>query len=289
MQSTNDWRHLRVPLSDGRVLGYAECGEPDGIPLFYFHGGLSSRLDIAYAASTCKDKGIRLIAPDRPGIGTSENKPGRSLLDWPADVAYLAQQLGLTKFSVLGWSLGGPYSLACAYSIPHMIHRAGTVGCIAPLSWAGSLSGLGLLADRLLIACTRVAPYLVPAMLHLSKMLPARTVKECLLKELKSPADVEIVKALSVSDATDFFREALRPGVEGTVDDYRTISFDWPFSIEKIQAPVNLWHGEEDTIVPISHGRYLQEHIPAAKLTVVPNEGHFLLHRHISDVLQALV
>ena len=31
-------------LRDGRLLGYAEYGDPDGKPLFYFHGSPGSRL-----------------------------------------------------------------------------------------------------------------------------------------------------------------------------------------------------------------------------------------------------
>jgi pimeloyl-ACP methyl ester carboxylesterase len=209
-------------------------------------------------------------------------------LDWPRDVASLAQQLDLKRFSVLGWSLGGPYSLACAYVLPEMVIRSATVGCVAPLSWQGSLDGLGLRADKLLIQSCRYAPYMVPLLLNLSKLLPAQTVKDCLVNELKSEADKAIVQSLSLADATDFFLEALRPGVDGTVDDYKSISFDWAFEPKDIQIPVHLWHGAEDRIVSLSHANYLEARIPNAKLTVVPQQGHFLLHKHLREVLQSL-
>lgn len=284
-----DWRHSYITLPSGRKLGYAECGSSTGKPLIYFHGGLSSRLDISFASELCRDHHVRLVAPDRPGIGTSEQAHNRSLLDWPNDVVALADYLGLDRFPVLGWSLGGPYALACAYALPERVTLAGTVGCIAPLPWQENLSDLGLFADRLLISLTRSAPMLVPPLLQLSKFIPAGIVKDLLISELRAEGDREIVRAMSVEDATDFFREALRQGVDGTVDDYRTISFDWPFSVEDIIVQVHLWHGEEDIIVPPKHGTYLEQHLPSAVLHVIAKQGHFLLHKHLKDVLQVLV
>ena len=34
----------QIKLRDGRLLGYAEFGDPDGKPILYFHGAYSSRL-----------------------------------------------------------------------------------------------------------------------------------------------------------------------------------------------------------------------------------------------------
>jgi pimeloyl-ACP methyl ester carboxylesterase len=50
------------------------------------------------------------IAPDRPGLGLSDLKRGRKILDWPADVIELADALQIARFAVVGISGGGPYS-----------------------------------------------------------------------------------------------------------------------------------------------------------------------------------
>ena len=70
-----------IRLKDGRTLGYAQYGDPKGKTILYFLGGISSRLDIAFAAKYCSERNIRLIAPDRPGTGISSPRPNRSLLD----------------------------------------------------------------------------------------------------------------------------------------------------------------------------------------------------------------
>src|SRR5688572_7771596 len=102
-----------VRLRDGRTLAYAEYGTPQGRPLFWFHGTPGSRLQyIEFPESA--DLGLRVIAVDRPGCGLSDRKAGRTVAEWPADVAELADALGVDRYYVAGASGGGPYSLACA-------------------------------------------------------------------------------------------------------------------------------------------------------------------------------
>src|SRR3954453_12685143 len=64
-----------IRLRDGRTLGFAEYGDPGGMPVICNHGGLSSRLDVAPAHESAKQHRLRLLAPDRPGIGLSSRKP----------------------------------------------------------------------------------------------------------------------------------------------------------------------------------------------------------------------
>ena len=48
-----------LTLSDGRTLGFAEWGDPDGKPVFYFYGSSSSRLEHPPFESSLI--GVRLI------------------------------------------------------------------------------------------------------------------------------------------------------------------------------------------------------------------------------------
>src|SRR5512138_342902 len=97
----------QIQLHDGRKLGYSEFGDPFGFPIINNHGGLVCRLDISPADEIAKELGVRIISPDRPGIGLSDLKVERTLLDWTDDVRHLADQLRLRQFGVIGWSMGG--------------------------------------------------------------------------------------------------------------------------------------------------------------------------------------
>ena len=114
-----------LTLPDKRQLAYAEYGDPNGYPVFYFHGGGTSRLEpLLLGDEVFIRLGLRLVAPDRPGIGQSDFQPNRGFSDWTKDVTFLADTLGLDKFSVLGVSSGGGYTAACAAKIPHRLHSA---------------------------------------------------------------------------------------------------------------------------------------------------------------------
>jgi pimeloyl-ACP methyl ester carboxylesterase len=124
-------------LGDGRRLGYAQYGRPDGQPLFYFHGHPGSRLEARFASQAAAEAGLRVIALDRPGYGLSDFLPGRVITGWPADVAEAAGLLGIGQFSVAGASGGGPYALACAWRQPGRVIQAAVISGVGPYQVPG--------------------------------------------------------------------------------------------------------------------------------------------------------
>src|SRR3954452_15297076 len=56
-----------LELDDGRALGYAEYGQPDGAPIVYLHGMPGSRLDPAALDEEYRQLGARVVALERPG------------------------------------------------------------------------------------------------------------------------------------------------------------------------------------------------------------------------------
>ena len=83
-------------LSDGRELAYDEYGDPQGHPTCYFHGGPGSRLEGALFHEGGLKHSLRIMAVDRPGMGGSDFLPGRTMLDFPKDVAALGEHLSKT-------------------------------------------------------------------------------------------------------------------------------------------------------------------------------------------------
>ena len=64
------------------------------------------------------------------------------LLDWPDDVAQLANALKIDKFAVIGVSGGGPYMLACAYKMPERITSATTISGMGPTDDPDAIKGM---------------------------------------------------------------------------------------------------------------------------------------------------
>ncbi|MFF0148154.1 alpha/beta fold hydrolase [Amycolatopsis sulphurea] len=101
-------------LADGREVAWGEFGDPTSPVVFWLHGLGNCRVSGKGMHALASDAGVRIIAPDRPGIGLSSPQPGRRILDYPADLTALADHFGLEQYQVLGISGGGPFALACA-------------------------------------------------------------------------------------------------------------------------------------------------------------------------------
>jgi len=276
-----------VTLPDGRVLAYEEYGDPTGFPVLSAHGGLSSRLDAAPAHEAALAKGIRLISPDRPGIGLSTYQAGRRLVDWPADVAQLTAALGIGRFAVMGWSAGGPYAAICAAKMGDRVTAAALLSSAVPLDLYGTTRGLTV-EDRALVFLTRRTPWLASALMKISIVNAnnARLFRAAM--RTFPPADRTVLTEWGPPDhALAFVREAVRQGTEGCVQDYRIFGAPWGFSLEEIRVPVQIWEGADDRTGPPGYRAFLKRHIPQASVTVVPGEGHLSLLAHQAPAIFA--
>jgi len=126
-----------LTLANGLKLGYAEYGDPRGEVAFYFHGWPSSRIQGSLFDAAAKQHGVRLICPDRPGIGLSDFQPGRTLFDWPETLTQLASHIGADNYHVIGWSGGGPYVLVTALMLPKRLLSASIICGAPPLKFLG--------------------------------------------------------------------------------------------------------------------------------------------------------
>jgi pimeloyl-ACP methyl ester carboxylesterase len=269
-----------VTLPDGRELAYEEYGDPAGEPVLSFHGGLSSRLDAAPAHQAALDLGVRLLSPDRPGIGRSTFQPGRRLLDWPADVAAMTDALGIDRFAVMGWSCGGPYAAVCGARMSDRVTAVGLLSSAVPLELVGTTKGLAR-DDRLLLFLVRWAPRLAAALLRVTI---GQATERRLYREIRRSFPAVDRAALeergSIGDAVAFVKESMRQGAQGCLQDYRVFGSPWGFDLSEVTVPVQIWEGEEDNTGPPEYRELLLRHLPRAQLSLVPGEGHLSLLQH---------
>ena len=110
-----------LKLTDGRRLACAEFGDPNGLPVIALHGTPGSRLMYAVANTAAWERGIRLIAPDRPGYGLSDCRQSDSLVSAVEDLRIVADAYELERFAVIGVSGGAPYAVAVAAAMPDRV------------------------------------------------------------------------------------------------------------------------------------------------------------------------
>jgi pimeloyl-ACP methyl ester carboxylesterase len=289
MQTTMTGKTIRLP--DGRQLSYAEYGDPDGMPLLFFHGSPGSRLQAKVFDSTARDVGVRMVAPERPGHGLSDFQPKRSILDWAHDVEVLADRLQLDRFAAMGISGGGPYVAATAYQLPERVTKAAFVSPAGPLTFPDATTGM-LPSNRLLFRLARRAPWVVNLMLQnvARSMNKPERVRKALSNRRVPAVDIVVLQDDEVwNTLLADSREAFRTGTRGVTWDLVLCARPWGFRLEEIQVPTYLWHGEADVNAPVSMGRAIARAIPHCQATFVPGEGHLsLASKHMDEILRSL-
>jgi pimeloyl-ACP methyl ester carboxylesterase len=280
-----------ILLRDGRTLGYAQFGDPDGAPVVFLHGWCGSRLtrhpDDALTASLR----TRLITVDRPGVGLSDRKRGRRLLDWPDDLAELLDQLSIQRFALIAHSGGGPHALACGVRMADRISRIGVVSGFAPMHRPGATDGM-LVDMRRAVPLLGHAPWLAGPML--------RSLPDAYRRDPQAAWEAQFGRDLPPADRAELAQpavrdnilaaavEALRSGGQGVADELPLfLGRRWGFDPAEVRLPTSLWYGQVDVVAPIQMGRFLASVIPQAQLIEYPNEGHMVYVSHWPDILRA--
>ena len=268
-------------------IGISEFGDPNGEPVFYFHGFPGSRYDgnLFEFNNSGKASNTRIIGIDRPGIGISDFQPDRTLLDWPTTVISIADNLNLEKFSILGISGGGPYALACAYAIPERLHSVSIISGMGPFTYKESMIGKAMLIPKQIEPIRRLIAWGIMA----GAMKNPEKLKANIIKTLPQ-ADIEYLFLPGKTDLLiEIFKESFRQGLKGYLFEAKLYRRNWEFGIPDIKTNVSLWHGTIDRNVSIDLARRIASEIPNCKSTFVENEGHFsLTGKYLITILKEL-
>ncbi|SHG30901.1 alpha/beta fold hydrolase [Flagellimonas flava] len=284
----------QMTLSDRKVLSYAIYGDPHGIPVFYFHGGQESRLSSAFMDSTAARLGVRIIAPERPGVGRSSFQEGRTFLDYPKDIEQLADHLNIDTFSIFGLSGGSPHVLACAHKLDHRLNKVAIVSGTAPHDYKGKLKGMWFPIKLIhWFAKSEKDKNLRGFIANDYKTLdqkPHRRLRQ--LQRFLPKPDRKLLKA-EPEYGIEFIkgsREAYRQGIDAVVQEWKLYVRDWGFKLHEIETPISLWYGDRDKMTPKYRGLHLNKALPNSELILLEDEGHFsLIRNHLGDILKGLM
>ncbi|WP_455201106.1 alpha/beta fold hydrolase [Kaarinaea lacus] len=267
-------------LPDGRQLGYCIAGAEQGEPVFSFHGLPGSRIESYLLDSAATKLNIRIVTPDRPGYGLSSIQANRTLLAWSDDVTHLADTLGFQTFSTIGISGGAPCALSCAYRIPQRIKRTGIVCGLGPIFATGLSNHMRWFVNAGFILARHYPQALkithgLPVM-ALAKTSPALMLD--IIAMVNGGPDKQVLQHAEVRDMLILnIQEAFRQGTAGAVQDMQLYSRDWGFPLQDIPVHVDIWHGDLDKVVPISHSQYLHDQLRDSTFNTVHGQAHFSL------------
>jgi pimeloyl-ACP methyl ester carboxylesterase len=279
-----------LTLPDGRTLGYAEWGDLDGTPIFSLHGTPGCRLNRHPSNDAMAATGAHVITYDRPGYGASDRHRGRVVNDCVADVAALADSLGLDTFAVTGGSGGGPHSLAVAAGLADRVTRAGCVVGVAPYDVLGDAWLEGMDPENVKEFGWALAgeDVLEVELSRTAEAMKQRIAEDpaTLLGGFEIPAEDRAILARPDIAAvmTEAINECVRNGIWGWADDDLAFTKPWGFDPASISVPTAIWWGSKDVMVPPGHGTWLARTVPAA-ITRIDDSGHLADPDHHMQLL----
>lgn len=268
----------KLTLSNGRILAYEEYGDPSGHPIFYAHGGPGSRYEGVLFHQEAKNQNLRLICPDRPGMGESSYLENRSLLDYPKDICILADHLMIDRFGVLGWSGGGAHTIACAYEIPERLTCC--ISCSGYTNFSELPNAIEFLPSKADQIAARLSQkgslffqlffYLLYINVRYFPKLYFDTLYKSVCQEDREILEDSQLRALFLMDQ----KEAIKQKGKGVAMDSAVHYVDWGFKLKDISKRVVVFHGTEDTIVPYQYAQNLKQKIPDCTLYTLNKDGH---------------
>ncbi len=283
-----------IKLHDGRTLGYFEFGSPNGKPVFYFHGGgVGSGIYAKSISLHAAKYNIRLISPDRPGIGISDPQNGRTLSDWSKDVLQLADALELPTFSILSQSAGSAYAFACMRMYPGRVIKSSIVSGLYPMHDKSLRKGLPPASRFMVNMLVKSPDWVIKKMLAGTKAQidkdPAAVRMK--LKKKALPVEGKIFEDSSFMNVyLESIKHANKQGTEAIAADFQICFADWGFGLSEIKNKVHIWHGEKDTSAPVLLAKRNEQLLANCSAVYFPDDTHMsVLHRHIDEILSTFI
>jgi pimeloyl-ACP methyl ester carboxylesterase len=264
----------------GRKLEVREYGDDAGHPVVFFHGLIGSHYQASYIADQARERGLRIIAPNRPGVGASEFVERKSPLEAVDDIEDVAAALGLFEFSVIGISGGTPYALATLLRLGSRIRTVTLISGMGPMRLPGALEGMDR-RRRLILAVGSRYPQVARRRLR-TELVRFRADPDRFLRRLIATWSVSDRQLFKRKEVYDLFMKDLHQvftegrGPESLAQElilYR----NYGFSLKDLPAyrRITLWQGLDDNIVPPAMAWQLIQALPNREAHFVPG-GHFV-------------
>ncbi len=269
---------IRTP--DGRELEVARLGTEGGVPVVFHHGSPGSCATALSLEAMGLSHGLDILTSSRAGYGHSSARPGRDVAAVVSDVAALRAHFGVGDYVAVGWSGGGPHALACASLDEHCrgaISLAGVAPIDADFDWTEGMAPENV--EEFILAREGGAAYVAHMQATAEQFARASAMSIVdLFGELLSDVDRAALEPQAAREIlAQSCREAFARSAEGYIDDDRAFFAAWGFDLGSISRPVQIWYGDNDLMVPASHGAWLARAIPTASAVHLPADGHLSL------------
>ncbi|MFK7811949.1 MAG: alpha/beta fold hydrolase [Maribacter sp.] len=238
--------------------------------------------------SNLVDKGYQVIRYDHRGTGLStskekwKKKKAYSLNDMAGDAVSILDTLKIEKAHVVGISMGGMIAQIMAIENPKRT-----------VSLTSIMSSADVMDSELPPMSNEIVPKMISAILKhgffgSKKGQIKRQIiqKRILMGKATGEIDIETMAKTSLYNLkkrNGYNLMSARHHYEAILNSKSRYE-----SLRKLQIPTLIIHGEEDPVMPISHGKKMVRAIPAADSLWVKNMGHDLPEKALKKIVDKM-
>ncbi|KAL9643942.1 hypothetical protein ABK040_005411 [Willaertia magna] len=254
-----------IKIDENNEIAYQEIGDKSGYPVLQLHptpGALTFRHPQEEAL--VKKHGIRLIRFDRPGIGQSkstqlsETTSMKDLLD--KSINALVKELKLSTYSVIGYQMGGPYTLSLLQS-NQPIDSAVLISTELPLKYQQDNRASLCYSKRLLLESLRLFGPAVTKFQRATWKTIMQTIdpirftsiyQNPCLNEVSYENVDEPLRTILQESSIDTFRQGSTASFDEVIRLYRDWGFNPVTTTKQFKGKVLFLHGKNDRVNPLS-------------------------------------
>lgn len=268
----------QLELSNKESINYLDSGNGDVLVLL--HGNMTSSYHLLNFIKTLPDN-IRVIAPDLRGFGQSSYKKAiNSLADFSNDIHDLLNKIGVEKYAIAGWSMGGSVAMQHAIDYSDKVSRLILISSVAANGYPLRQGGQGdyLATKQEMLDDVILAP-VTAAFTNKDKDF-IRTLWDMSVYNHNKPNENDYLKLiddiLTQVNIVDVYYALTHFNI---TDTHNGVS-EGTKAINQIKAPVLILHGEDDLVVPVTtaeqNKELLQNTASSVQFSAYSKCGHSL-------------
>lgn len=270
-----------VEIDGGVTVHLRDEGPRDGLPIILLHGSNADLHTWEPWAQGLRDT-YRVIRFDQVGHGLTGPDPQHdySRENYAEDIREVADSLGLDRFVIGGNSMGGKHTLAFASAYPERV-----IGMVLVDAGGVPRREVEVREDDDDSGNIGFAIARTPGINRIAEQITPRSL---IAQSLEQSVSVE---EIVTEDMIDRYWELLRyPGNRAATmarfsTEYQPLTRD---EIAQLSMPTLILWGDEDRLIPVSAGRWLDETLPQSELVIYEGIGHLPQEETVEPSLRDL-
>lgn len=269
---------------NGKKLSYLRINDWSDEIVLFFHGFNGSK---EYFPTSIKTNNC-ILSFDRPGVGESSIVKYYKMEEFSEDIYNFLKEKNVKKVNLIGHSAGGYYAQVFAEMYPDIVSSVSLISSMVPLNSPKTKDIVGS-QWKFITFLSLHAKFLSKVYFKMMANGIVKNYDKALAENMKTLTEneKEFVEANYDLVKNSIISAVANNGLGVCYDSYALCQKREDIKISK-DIPVYVWHGIDDTTLPISFTKYFKENYGVKSIHQIEKTGHMLYLIYWEDILKEI-